>query len=112
MKQILVQLDDRLAAQLEQIAPGRSHKRSAFVRRALARAVQEELERRTRAAYEKWPDEPVPVDLRAWAPEDEAMHPAPAEERPGKAKTKTKPKTKTKARTKTARRGRHSGGRA
>ena len=85
MKQILVQLDDRLAAQLEQVAPGRSHRRSAFVRRALARALQEELERRTRAAYEKWPDEAGSVDPSTWAAEAEALHPAEAGPAPGEA---------------------------
>jgi Arc/MetJ-type ribon-helix-helix transcriptional regulator len=75
MKQILVQLDDRLAAELEKVVPGRSHKRSAFIRHALTRALQEELERKTRAAYEKWPDEPVALDPAGWAPEAEAMHP-------------------------------------
>lgn len=85
MKQILVQIDDRMAAQLEKVAPGRSHKRSAFVRQALAKALQEELERKTRAAYERWPDEPVEVDPRAWAPEAETMHPE-VEEEPKKTR--------------------------
>ena len=61
MKQLLVQFDDQTVALLERIAPGRSRKRSEFIRRAVARALQDELERRTRAAYERWPDEPTPV---------------------------------------------------
>jgi predicted transcriptional regulator len=68
MKQILVQLDDRTAARLEEVAPGRGHKRSAFVRRAICSALQEELERRTAEAYAKWPDEPAAFDPAEWAP--------------------------------------------
>ena len=76
MKQILVQLDDRLAKQLEDIAPGRSRKRSEFVRSAIARALQEALEEKTREAYKKWPDEGGHFDPHEWAPEAEAMHPS------------------------------------
>jgi hypothetical protein len=75
MKQVLVQLDDRTAAQLEDVAPGRSHKRSQFLRQAIARALQDALEVRTRAAYAKWPDEAPRVDPQEWAPEAEALHP-------------------------------------
>ncbi len=75
MKQFLIQLDDRLADQLEQIAPGKSRKRSEFLRKVIARALQDELEQRTREAYQKWPDEPPPFDPSTWAPESEAVHP-------------------------------------
>ena len=75
MKQILIQLDDQTAAQLERIVPGRSRKRSQFLRRVISRALQDELEARTREAYEKWPDEAPALDPAAWAPEGEALHP-------------------------------------
>ena len=75
MKQLLVQFDDQTSALLERIAPGRSRKRSEFIRRAVARALQDELERRTRAAYERWPDEPATFDPSEWASPDEAVHP-------------------------------------
>lgn len=73
MKQILIQLDDRTASRLDEVAPGRSHKRSAFVRAAIQRALDAALETRTRQAYERWPDEPPAFDAREWAPEDEAL---------------------------------------
>lgn len=97
MKQILVQLDDRLASTLEKVVPGRSHKRSAFVRQALARALHEELERRTRAAYERWPDEPVAVEPRGWAAEDEAMHPERTDSEPA-TRSRAQPKARAKTR--------------
>src|SRR5262245_31854920 len=58
MKQILVQLDDRTAQQLEAVAPGRSRKRSEFIRQAIAKALLELAECGTRAAYARIPDEP------------------------------------------------------
>lgn len=76
MKQILVQLDDRTARQLEDVAPGRSRKRSEFVRNAIARALQEALEARTCEAYGKWPDDPGAFDPKEWAPEADAKHPS------------------------------------
>ena len=85
MKQVLIQLDDSLAARLEEIAPAKSHKRSEFVRRAIQRSLDEELERKTRAAYERWPDEEPVIDPAEWASESEAIHPP-----------KTKPKSPKK----------------
>jgi len=75
MKQLLVQFDDQTSALLERIAPGRSRKRSEFIRRAVARALQDELEQRTRAAYERWPDERATFDPDEWASPAEAVHP-------------------------------------
>ncbi len=75
MKQVLVQLDDQTSALLERVAPGRSRKRSEFIRRAVARALLEELERGTRAAYEMRPDEPATFDPDEWASHAEAVHP-------------------------------------
>ena len=75
MKQIMIQLDEATAAQLEKIAPGSSRKRSEFLRGVIARAIHEALELRTREAYEKWPDQPSPVEPADWADEKEAVHP-------------------------------------
>jgi uncharacterized protein (DUF1778 family) len=77
MKQILVQLDDRTAAQLEEAAPARGHKRSEFVRQAIVRALHDAIERRTREAYEKWPDEVPVFDAAEWAPRADAIATAP-----------------------------------
>lgn len=76
MKQVLIQLDDATAARLEKVAPGRSRTRSEFIRRAIARALDDDLERRTREAYERWPDEEPGFDPHEWASEAEAVRPA------------------------------------
>jgi hypothetical protein len=87
MKQIMIQLDDATAAQLDEIAPGSSRKRSEFLRGVIARALHETLELRTREAYRKWPDEP-PLPQRAdWADADEAVRP-PAPAKPRRAPRK------------------------
>ena len=57
MKQVLVEIDDQTAAELERVAPARSRQRSEFIRRALRRALWDEEERRTREAYLEKPDE-------------------------------------------------------
>jgi hypothetical protein len=75
MKQVLIQLDDATAAQLEKVAPGSGRKRSDFLRGVIARALHETLELGTRKAYEKWPDEATPPETRDWADEEEAVHP-------------------------------------
>jgi predicted transcriptional regulator len=56
MKQVLVEIDDQTAAELERVAPARSRQRSEFIRRALRRALWDEEERRTREAYLRSPD--------------------------------------------------------
>lgn len=89
MKQVLIQLDDALAARLEKVAPAKSHKRSEFVRRAILRSLDEELEQRTRAAYERWPDEEPAIDPAEWAPESDAIHP-PAQKRAVRRTKRTK----------------------
>jgi predicted transcriptional regulator len=68
MKQILVEIDDQTAAELERVAPARSRQRSEFIRRALRRALWDEEERRTRDAYLNAPDKKaeVYVDAGAW----------------------------------------------
>jgi hypothetical protein len=90
MKQFLILLDDELAARLEEIAPEKNHKRSEFVRRAILRSLDEELEQRTRAAYERCPDEEPAIDPAEWAPESEAVHPPkqPSAGRPKRARAR------------------------
>lgn len=92
MKQVMIQLDDATAAQLEKVAPGSSRKRSEFLRGVIARAVHETLELGTRKAYEKWPDEAPTMTLGDWADPDEAVHP------PAKAKKARTARPRKKAR--------------
>jgi predicted transcriptional regulator len=70
MKQILIQVDDDIAAQLERIAPASSRRRSDFVRAAIRRAVWDAEEHMTAEAYRKYPDSAADayVDARAWEP--------------------------------------------
>lgn len=69
MKQVLVEIDDQTAAELERVAPARSRQRSEFIRRALRRALWDEEERRTREAYLRTPDESAAyVEPEAWEP--------------------------------------------
>ncbi len=53
MKQMLVELDDTTAAELENVAPGRMRLRSKFVRMAIRAALDAVLERRTAKAYRR-----------------------------------------------------------
>ena len=56
MKQLLIEIDNELAAELEKVAPGRKRQRSEFVRRAIRRAIWELEENATAEAYRKQPD--------------------------------------------------------
>ncbi|MGH9366291.1 MAG: hypothetical protein ACRD3M_01295 [Thermoanaerobaculia bacterium] len=56
-KQVIVELDDATAAELEAVAPSRARRRSEFVRRALRRALDAALEQRMAAAYARRPDD-------------------------------------------------------
>ena len=85
MKQIMIQLDDALAKELEKVAPGRSRKRSEFLRGVIARALQARLEVGTRQAYERWPDEAQPIDPDAWASDEELVRPPPRRKRRARA---------------------------
>jgi hypothetical protein len=74
MKRLLVRFDGKTSALLDRVAPGRSRRRSELIRRTRARALQHELEQRTRTAYEMWPDVPATFDPKEWAPHAEAIH--------------------------------------
>lgn len=68
MKQLLVEVDDELVAQLEKVAPGRRRQRSEFVRNAIRQALWELEEKATAEAYGKQPDSAAEVylDSRVW----------------------------------------------
>jgi metal-responsive CopG/Arc/MetJ family transcriptional regulator len=68
MKQIIVELDDETTRQLNKVAPPRSRKRSEFIRAAIRKALWEQEEQQTRAAYLAEPDDSDPVyfDPDAW----------------------------------------------
>ena len=68
--QIIVELDEATARELERVAPSRARKRSEFVRRALRQALDAEAERRTEEAYRRQPDDAEPewLHAEAWEP--------------------------------------------
>jgi predicted transcriptional regulator len=70
MKQLLVELDDEIAAKLEQVAPGRARRRSEFVRMAVRRALWDLEEQQTAEAYRRMPDSAAEahVDPAVWEP--------------------------------------------
>ena len=55
MKQILVELDDRCARDLERVAPTKKRLRAEFVRQAVRRAIDLALDRSTEEAYRQKP---------------------------------------------------------
>jgi len=56
MKQLLIEVEDDIAAKLEAAAPGRSRQRSEFVRMAIRRALWALEEATTAEAYRRQPD--------------------------------------------------------
>ena len=69
MVQVLVQLDEALARQLDRVAPGRSRKRSQFIRLAIQRALMDVEESTTREAYQaQADDEPAYFNPKTWQP--------------------------------------------
>lgn len=87
MKQFLVELDDRLARDLERVAPAKSRQRSPFVRLAIQRAVDLALDRATETAYEAAPlaGELTADDVAGWDPGNQLARPA----RPRASKRRT-----------------------
>jgi predicted transcriptional regulator len=77
MKQFLIELDDDVAARLEQVAPGRSRRRSEFVRMAVRRALWELEEQATADAYRRVPDTAAdaPWDPTVWEPKAKGRKP-------------------------------------
>jgi hypothetical protein len=72
MKPLLIELDDDVAAKLERVAPGRSRRRSDFIRQAIRRALWDLEEQATAEAYRRRPDTPndAYVAPDAWEPQD------------------------------------------
>ena len=68
MKQLLIEVDDELASELERVAPGRSRRRSEFIRYAIRQALWDLEEKRTAEAYKQQPDseDDVYLDPRVW----------------------------------------------
>jgi predicted transcriptional regulator len=66
--QLIVEIDEAMARELEEVAPARARKRSEFVRQAIRVALDRAAEARMREAYEKQPDaeEPEYFDPAAW----------------------------------------------
>ena len=70
MRAVLIELDNDVAAQLERVAPGRSRRRSDFIRTAIRRALWELEEQATADAYRRQPDSAITasIDPRVWEP--------------------------------------------
>jgi predicted transcriptional regulator len=68
MKQLLIEVDDELAAELEKVAPGRSRRRSEFIRHAIRQALWDLEEQKTSEAYRSQPDSEAEsyLDPRVW----------------------------------------------
>ena len=68
--QIIIEIDEAMARELEAVAPARDRKRSEFVRQALRAALDRVAEERMRRAYEEQPDdtEAAYLDPMAWEP--------------------------------------------
>ncbi len=70
MKPLLIELDDEVVAKLEQVAPGRTRRRSEFIRMAVRRALWDLEEQATAEAYRRDPDSTADahVDPSVWEP--------------------------------------------
>ncbi len=70
MKSVLIELEDDVAARLEEVAPARSRQRSEFIRHAIRRALWEVEERATAEAYRRHPDADADAyfDASVWEP--------------------------------------------
>jgi predicted transcriptional regulator len=70
MKTLIVELDDEMAAKLEQVAPGRARRRSEFIRNAVRKALWEIEEQATAEAYRRQPDsaEDAYLNPAVWEP--------------------------------------------
>lgn len=67
--QVLIELDEETLRRLDAVAPGKSRKRSAFIRAAVQKALWELEEEKTRRAYLESPDvEPPAFDPACWEP--------------------------------------------
>ncbi len=78
MKQILVELDDRCARDLERVAPSKKRMRAEFVRLAIRRAIDLAWDRRTEEAYRQHPlgSGLLPADVTGWDEHNALARPA------------------------------------
>ena len=73
---MLIELDADTAARLEQVAPGRTRRRSEFVRQAIRRALWDLEEQATADAYRRQPDAEAPsLDANLWEPRATSRRP-------------------------------------
>ena len=72
MKQVILELPEETAAELERVAPAHARQRSAFLRLAVRQALDRVAEERMAAAYLVQPDdsEPAYLDPAAWEPRE------------------------------------------
>ena len=96
--QVLIELDAETLRRLEKVAPGKSRKRSAFIRAAIQRSLWALDEEKTREAYLGDPDEdPAPFDPSAWEPLPFGGFDAPtAAARPAAATNKARTRASTR----------------
>ncbi len=66
MPQILLQIDEPMAKQIEKVAPAKTRQRSRFIRLAIQKALMDLDEAKTRQAYARHPDVPTGFDARTW----------------------------------------------
>jgi hypothetical protein len=78
MKQMLIEIDDRCARDLERVAPAKKRVRAEFVRLAIRRAIDLALDRATEEAYRALPlaEQPTPGDLLDWDRHNDLAKPA------------------------------------
>lgn len=78
MKQILIEIDDRIARDLAKVAPVGNRMRAEFIRLALRRAIDLALDRDTEAAYGARPpaSDAAAADLLGWDPDNALATPA------------------------------------
>ena len=78
MKQILLELDDACARDLERVAPAGKRVRADFIRLALRRAIDLALDRSTELAYRRAPlsNELTAADLTGWDEQNRLAKPA------------------------------------
>jgi predicted transcriptional regulator len=88
MKALLITLDRDTAERLEEVAPARSHKRSAFIRAAILKALDAIVEERMAEAYRRQPQreeeggwfDPGAWEKETWTDEDVIAGPRPVED--------------------------------
>jgi len=78
MKQILIEIDDRCARDLQRVAPAKKRVRAEFIRLALRRAIDIALDRTTETAYRARPlaGEFASADWVGWDADNEFARPA------------------------------------